>query len=130
MCLVSTFGGLACSILLVMTEEKFSLLFLQNNFYIRAYSALTTISLNLSTSLEDPRHIAVRWSTAVITTSRIEFPVTPSEVFPPDFSTRRPKGAASKANRSFAGLPSEVGLQKTPCSFVNCWYTSGTKPPE
>eukprot|EP00401_Gymnodinium_catenatum_P060309 CAMPEP_0117545068 /NCGR_PEP_ID=MMETSP0784-20121206/45904_1 /TAXON_ID=39447 /ORGANISM="" /LENGTH=47 /DNA_ID= /DNA_START= /DNA_END= /DNA_ORIENTATION= len=41
-------------------------------------------------------------------------PVTPSDVLPPAISTRRPKGAASKAKRNFAGEAFDVGLVKTP----------------
>ena len=83
-----------------------------------------------STSLAEPMQSAVRWSTWVIFTSSTEPPVTPSEVLPPAFSTRRPKGLASNARRSLAGDLSEVGLVKMPMFLVNCWYTSGTRPPE
>ena len=37
------------------------------------------------------------------------FPETPSEVLPPAISTRRPKGAASKARRNLAGDASGCG---------------------
>ena len=72
----------------------------------------------------------VRWSTWVMGTSRTEPPETPSEVLPPACSTRRPNGEASNARRSLAGEASEVGLVKMPMFLVNCWYTSGTSPPE
>ena len=62
-----------------------------------------------STSFAEPMQSAVRWSTAVISTSKILPPVTPSLVLPPAFSTSSPNGAASKARRSFAGDESEVG---------------------
>merc|ERR1719229_550412 len=94
-----------------------------------ALTRSSTVLLKRSTSFAEPMAKAVRWSTASIFTSRTLLPVTPSEVFPPAISTKRPKGAASKASRSLAGEALEVGLVKTPCCLVNCWHTSGTKPP-
>eukprot|EP00982_Pelagococcus_subviridis_P004431 29185-Pelagococcus_subviridis.AAC.2 len=88
------------------------------------------MELKRSTSFLDPMASAVRWSTALICTSRTDPPVTPSDVFPPAASTRRPNGDASNASRSFAGDLSDVGFVKMPMFFVNCWYTSGTRPPE
>jgi len=72
------------------------------------------MSLKRSTSLAEPMQRGVRWSMPVIFVSRMEAPLTPSDVLPPAFSTRRPKGAASKARRNFAGDLSEVGFAKTP----------------
>ena len=62
-----------------------------------------TILLKRSTSLAEPMHKGVRWSTVLIFTSSTEPPDTPSEVLPPAISTRRPNGDASKARRSLAG---------------------------
>merc|ERR1740124_1704614 len=81
---------------------------------------LRTILLKRSTSLAERMHSAVRWSMPVILTSSTEPPVTPSDVLPP---------AASKARRILAGDDLEVGLEKTPIFLVNCWHTSGTRPP-
>lgn len=64
-----------------------------------------TILLKRSTSLAEPMHKGVRWSTVLIFTSSTEPPDTPSEVLPPAMSTRRPNGDASKARRSLAGEP-------------------------
>ena len=74
-------------------------------------------------------HSGVRWSTVLIWTSKTEPPETPSEVFPPACSTSNPNGEASNASLNLAGLFSEVGLVKMPMFLVNCWYTSGTRPP-
>ena len=50
------------------------------------------------TSLAEPMQRGVRWSMPVIFVSRIDAPVTPSEVFPPHFSTSRPKASRRLAS--------------------------------